>query len=389
MVVKKNWWENNRNKVYWTLDLISAALSPFITFQVTNHLFLSILSIIFGPLLVNSIITMFDFNIMYPKLRAYIGSGLGLLKDVATLIDAAHQLDSKKRGVSLTIAIDSLNSLTKNGLIKVDVPYYDFLDYIKDLSEGTSKIIFGTSALRRPIDLAKDNFSRNYLQALLSDPKRRLVRITVLTDEDLRAIVTEALVNLISKAGGATTFINDIPEIEWWVTWANQVDYKTTMKPNIQLEAHRILLWTTHSIALREINDNALIQSATRPGTIDDYAVFDNQVVIKFRENRDVQMGILFVIWGELVNQYTIAWSKIEQALATGPSITLADLGLFASFYDLLYNSNLTLDISSYPIISSHFKGPNAKLCDVYEKIIDLVKNGKAEFNNNYLKLFK
>lgn len=388
----KSWWEKHRGKVQVMFDILSAAISPFITWKLTSNYFLTYLSILFGPLLIHSIINMIEFNAMYPKMRLHLHSVLGLLKDVAALLDEVHQLDRGKRSVSLSIAIKSLNSLTEKGFIEVDVPYYDFLDYIKALSKETDKKIFGTSTLRRPKELANDYLSKGYLNILLENKRRKMVRVTVLSNEDVVTVVQEALTNLRSGNGSpGCTSINDIPEIEWWVRVANEVSYRKCMTPDIQLKGTRIVLWTTHSVAVKESDDNHLVQSSMRPGTIDDYAVFDDAVVIKFRENRDVAKGILFLTWGaNILRQYTKSSDKIKTALEPRSALTLGDLGLYTSFQELLKNITPSpiIDISSYPIIIPQFSNTTVALYKVYEKIIELVNSGQAQFDTNYTSLF-
>jgi len=369
------------------IDVASAIISPFITWKLTNQLALVVLSTIFGPLLVHTIVNIIEFNAKYPKMRSFLYSALGVFKDVASFLDEAYNLDRGKRNISLSFAINSLKGLTEKGFIEVDVPYYAFLDYIKNLSNQTREKIFGTSAIRRPKEMAQDDFSKGYLKILLENKSRKLVRVTILTEEDIRKIIQEALDNLQPYSGSppATPInIKDIPEIEWWVTYANEISYRGLMTPDIRWESNRILLWT-----IKEKDDNKLVESSLRPGTIDDYAVFDDAVVIKFRENRDVKRGILFLMWGIRIAPYRESWDKIREALTTGSALQLGDLGLFASFYDLLANLDLTINISSYEVICSHFSDTEVLLCKVYEKIIELINNSKARFASTYTDIFR
>lgn len=388
----KIWWEKNRGKVQWMLNILSAIVSPLITWKITDNVYLTMISVIFGPLLLHSIVNMTEFNVLYPKMRHNIDSVLGGLRNIASFLDEANHLDRGKRGISIAFAISSLNSLTQKGFIEVDVPFYDFLDYVKDLSRVTTKKIYGTSTIRRPKDFAEDQFLKNYLTILVENPQREFARITILNEIEIKNIIKEALENLKESSESLLKTLNDLPEIEWWVSWANQVSYNKCMEPGVSLGGSRTILWTTHHMAVKRNKANSLVQSTIRPGTIEDYAVFDDSVVLKFRENRNDEMGILFLSWGNnRVNQYTVSMERINNALKAGPSLTLRDLGLFPSFFELLRNIEpiQTMDVSEFSSINSYFQNHhNVPIHSIYEKILELVNDGKLEFNPKYLQVF-
>jgi hypothetical protein len=384
----ESWWEKNRKIVQFGVDLLIAVITGLVAWGSKSGYLASLISAFLAFLFTHTIFNIIEFNALYPDMRRRIHSTLGCLRDVAAFLDEAHQLNSGKKGISISFAIRSLNSLTQKGFLEVDVPYHDFLDYIKALTRETKHRVFGTSTIRRPKELANDPFSKSYLKALLDIPNRTLARVTVLDERDVLAIVDDALRNLKQSSGHKREPpAYDIPEIQWWTAWANQISYKQPMKPNTRYNDTRILLWTTHSIAIREIDDNCLVQSTLRPGTIDDYALFDDTVVVKFRENKEVKKGILFLLWGNTrVGQYALSFTRIETALQPGPSLALEDLGFFDSFYELLKNikPTPTIDISEFKTINGHFGKRVVPLDQVYFKILELVNNGEAKFVPKY-----
>jgi len=224
----ETWWDRHRKKVHVGFEVLSVIIFSSAAWAFTNKVYLTVASAFFGPFLIRSIVNMADFNVMYPKMREHIVSVLGSLKDVAFFLDEAHRLDEGKKRLSVSLANTSLKSLTEKGFLEVDVDYYAFLDHIKDLGRETNVKIFGTAVIRQPIEHAMDTFSKNYLKVLLEKAERRLVRVTVLNDRDVEGVVERAVENLQQGSGSPpTTGIYDIPEIQWWVAWANQVSYST------------------------------------------------------------------------------------------------------------------------------------------------------------------
>ncbi len=392
-VSKEGWWDRHKAVLILILDVSAAAISPWGTWSLTSNLALAILSVLFGPLIMHSMLTMLDFNAKYPEMRRNTLSVMGLVRGVAEALEDAHSLDRGMREISLSFAIRSLNGLTKRGFLEVDIRFYDFLDYVQKLSRETARKIFGTSTVRRPKELAMHEFSKKYLAALLANADHKLMRVTVLDRNHVTEIVKEAIEKLevISPPRPPKEPIHDFPEVEWWTTKGNQVPYISKMKPNVNLDSKRILLWTTHEIALARSGDNNLIQSTLRPGTTDDYAVFDDTVVLKFRENSDVERGILFLLWGAArVEEYTKSFIQVETALNPKTTLSLSDLGLFASFYELLANigPSLSLDVSAYEAVRSCFPSATVTLADLYAKVIDAVNGGSVGFSPEYLHLF-
>jgi hypothetical protein len=214
-------------------------------------------------------------------------------------------------------------------------------------------------------------------------------------------IIQEALENLkpADNLGSTpTAYIYDLPEIEWWVR-ANKVQYKSPMIPDIKKpKIQRILLWTTHSIALDKQDRNHLVKSKTKDNSVDDYGVFDKTLVIKFWQNGEADKAILFSLWGEKrVIPYKQTFEDIEKVIQS-KYVDFEYLGFYESFFALITKINpaLTIDISTlkdcpnYQFISKHFNvNTPLPLDQVYKKIMDLVNSGQAQFDHSYMEPFK
>ncbi len=350
------------------------------------------------------------FSTNYAKMRSDVGTTLnqlktcvsvvlGPLKGVAQALEDAHTLDKGKMGVSIPFAIGSLQKLTDEGFLEVDIPYHDFLTYVENIGIHTSNIIFGTSVIRRPIEIATDDRGRKYAQKLLQNSNRRLVRVTALRNQGVSSMIEDALKNMESGPGSPpATQVCDIPEVQWWVDKANQVSYQHPMVPKIGLNDKRLLFWTTHEDAITHRANNRLILQNAK--TIDDYAVFDDMIVFKFRDNPEHENGILFQLWGNArINEYKQTLSQVDKVLKNLENLTWHDLGLFTSFYELLSNMMrrqhpserpAPVDMSPYPLMTSQFGAgvTSVHLPELYAKIIELVNSGKAQFKTTHTNQF-
>jgi hypothetical protein len=388
---KKPCWHSTVFKI--VVDLVAGLLVAYATFHAYDkwnwgpEILVGVLAI----LLAHTAQAMLEFNGNYAEMRLNVHSVLGALRGVAGLLEDAHELDKGMRQISLSFAISSLNGLTKQGFLEAGLEFHEFLHYVTDLSGKTTRRVFGTSAIRRPVELAKH--SKDYLKTLLAGPGYRLMRISVLDINQIDGIVMDGVEALepVGPTVPPSTKINDFPEVEWWVTQGSGVSYASPMQLDVKPGADRILLWSTHESGLYHRYISGLVESNLNPNSIDDYAVFDDKIVLKFREHRDAERGILFLLWGPTrVGAYIKTFDRVDEALTGKPTLKLSNLGFSTSFHDLLKSipGPPSRDISKYAHLKPHFASTTVPLPDLYRKVVELVNAGQARFNATYLQPF-
>lgn len=368
------------------IDLVGASIVGYLTYTAegqwnARHDFAASA---LGLLLTHAALTLGEFNQNHSEMRRSIISVLGSLRDVAMMLEEAQNLGPSKTGLIVRHANRRLSHFTRDGFL-LELPYQDFLQYVEELVKE-SRRVFGTSVIRRPMDLASDKQARRYLEVLRQAPCRRLVRVTVLHDTQILQIVKDALDSL-EPHWGPPVLIQDLPEVQWWVTVGNDLKYSSTMTPLIQTGAARMLLWATH-------DNERLVKSGTR---VEDYAVFDDEVVLRFWENRQIKKGLLSLLWHckdrttSPISRYTaLRLDEIDGVLAgPTPGHKLEDLKLYLSFYELLQRmeDKPRLDVSG--VAAQHFTNPiDVPVDAVYSKVVELVNAGTLQFKSAYMQLF-
>jgi len=226
----KDAWEKYK---LW-IELATSVLGGMVTTLTfpADKVWIMVVAGIVGFIITFVLVNICYFNIVvYPNLKE-IRDYQYLLEGVRGVLKETESIGRKKRAVAIDFVVSSLEYITKRGFLEVDLPFHEFLSYIERLAEDTKGDIFGTAPVR-PKDLARDKQACQYLKIILNSPAKKATRVGIFRDCELKAIVQEALDSLQAGTQVPTPLMNDIPEIAWWVTEANNLSYKAPMYPVI------------------------------------------------------------------------------------------------------------------------------------------------------------
>lgn len=389
MTTSDNFWERYKTPIHIIADFLGGIVGVF-TFAGTNW-GMVFFGGIGGIFVSHCLVTLSYFNWMiYPNLRTLRDHQL-LLGGVTNFLQEAQLIDSDKRAVAMDFVVSSLKCITFKGFLEVDLPFHQFLKYIERLAKKSDKKAFGTSPVR-PKELSKDTQARKYLKIILKSPVESAIRISIFRDCELTAIVQEALDGLQAATQVQTNSANDIPEIAWWVTEANGLSYSYPMYPSISYNAGagKCLLWTTHQLHTSVAKNSQLVHNPIRGSEVEDYAIFDDMLVVKYRPNHEPYHGTLFLLWGKnRVDEYLKSPESIEECFDPKIAAPLQAHGMYKSFIELLEACpHLTIDMTSSPFAVILKLSGYVNLATIYRNIIAEVNNGKLAFTPQHLGAF-
>jgi len=128
-----------------------------------------------------------------------------------------------------------------------------------------------------------------------------------------------------------------------------------------------------------------------RGDEIEDYAIFDDILVVKYRPNYQANHGILFLLWGKnRIGEYLRAPELIDKCFDPTLNVPLQQTeGMYKSFIELLDACPLlTIDITSSPFAATLNLSGHASLAKIYREIINQVNAGKLTFKQHYVDVF-
>ena len=288
---------------------------------------------------------------------------------------------------SVDFAVDSLKKMSDEGFIQFNVEMKDYIKYLIVLVENTKNFIYGTNIFR-PEEIIKMINSKTsgiteYLKTIREYKCKQKTRIVVLSKNDIQEII-QAAVTALTKQSGKIEYCRDefIPEIVWYLReicgWQSQ---------NIQKID---LLWTTHDLAIERIQYNNLPLSETSMNEIDDYAIFDNQILFLYDHNeKTLNRGTMLLQWDlkptktSKVGKYLEPFQNIADDLPRGTID--GSKNLFSSFSELMNNikwGKERIRINGSSEIKSQFSALDPG--SVYSRMGKMVNTEGFKFKENY-----
>jgi hypothetical protein len=269
----------------------------------------------------------------------------------------------------------------------------EYRNNIEKLIQTSRKSIEGTCTVRpkyflvprdvtAKIDLEKKE-RRSYLKQILSANVTLKRRIVVLTVEEILGVIQDC-VEAIESSSDTNGKDLDIPEIQWFVCQANGNTYESIGEPK-SFDTQKIkLFWTEHEQAIRASDINKLPRQEYKIGDhhVDEYALFDKQVIIKYLKENSWSKGILFMAWTGIpaMEQYIKPFELLERYPYR------EDDGIFPSFYKLVkgLNINKTLRFSN-----KEKEFDNKTPLEIYDLIIKKLKASNLKFKSSYKDLWQ
>lgn len=296
---------------------------------------------------------------------------------------------------SLDFAVDSLKKTATEGFVQINIPMKDYIKYLILLAQNAKQCIYGTNIFR-PIKTIEDIYSNTqgiseYLNIILENKCKHKIRINILSKEDIKGIIIDAIKALTANDGKNEQLANEfIPEIVWYLKVINGWQNSHIKKVDI--------LWTTHELAINNIEQNMLPVSNTVRTQIDDYAIFDQQILTLYDYNAAKHNGTMVLHWDSAsdsnssskVKKYLAPFENIQEQLLKGNGID-GITNLFPSFSELVNKIDWgRLDISNEVIcLEEEIKSTllnlnNKNINSFYRCMKENVKEGTWRFTNEH-----
>ncbi|MCR4321103.1 MAG: hypothetical protein NUV74_12310 [Candidatus Brocadiaceae bacterium] len=291
---------------------------------------------------------------------------------------------------SVDFAFDSLKRMSNEGFVQVNVTLEDYIKYLTLLIENTKISLYGTNIFRPKIIEGRIKKHTpgisEYLKIMRESKCKNKIRINIISKSDIINIIQDAVKALTITDGRIEFCENEfIPEIVWYLKEIN--GRETTNKVD--------LLWTTHDLAIDGIRHNKLPKSETSNNEIDDYAIFDKQILFLYDYNNAVSSGTMVLQWdleskeNSKVGKYLAPFLNIPEQVRKKK--IFKDTNLFLSFSELIDRINWEnehVDINGSDIdigVRNAFQGLKDKtLKSIYEYMKANVKEGNWKFKEEH-----
>lgn len=310
------------------------------------------------------------------------------LPDISKKIKDIPKLTTKNGSVDF--AIDSLKKISDEGFVQLNVGIADYIKYLIILVKNTKEYIYGTNIFRPKTLVNRINSHTpgisEYLKILRESKCRQKIRINILSKTDIKEIIKDAVISLETKqADGKVELCENefIPEIVWYL---KEINGWQTGNKNHKVD----VLWTTHDLAIERISLNSLPKSETSNQEIDDYAIFDKQILFLYDYNETVFTGNMVLQWdsetkeGGKVQRYLTPFLKIADHLQN--QCIYKETNLFLHFSDLIDQINWgseTIDVHNIAEeVKSYFTDLRPGF--IYKTLERLIKTNKLKFKDTH-----
>ncbi|NUO09172.1 MAG: hypothetical protein HUU08_10905 [Candidatus Brocadia sp.] len=318
------------------------------------------------------------------------------LPDISKKIQEIPNLTIKNG--SLDFAVDSFKKMANEGFVQVNIPMKDYIKYLILIAQNAKQCIYGSNIFR-PIKTIEDIYSNTqgiseYLNIILESKCKRKIRINILSKEDIKGIIMDAIKALTANDGKNEQLANEfIPEIVWYLKVINGWQNSHIKEVDI--------LWTTHDLAISNIHNNMLPVSNTSRNEIDDYAIFDEQILALYDYNEAKHNGTMVLHWDSAsdsnssskVKMYLAPFENIQEQLRENKIDK--NTNLFLSFSELVNKIDWgKLDISIEKLnLEAEIKQTfstinNQNLYSLYLCMAEKVKSSAWKFTNKHCEYF-
>lgn len=245
---------------------------------------------------------------------------------------------------SIDFAVDSIERMSDEGFVQININFENYIKYLTTLAKSANKSIYGTNTFRPQI--IKIKIEKNitglakYIKTVRESKCSKTIRINILSPSVVKDIILDALKALTANGTNIKILAGEfIPEVVWYLEKINGWNNK-------KVKTHKIkLLWTTHTLAMSAISPQ-LPKSEISDGEIDDYSIFDGQILSLYDYKEKLDKGVMVLLWDSEPDKNTNG--KFQEYLAPFKKIESLPLEQHPDSRSNLYESFSEL-VSSIP----------------------------------------
>lgn len=323
-------------------------------------------------------------------------------KEIDATIRNAVSL-KRKRNTLLGCILEAIKKMVVEQSVIIYQTPSEYLKKLEELCSRSNVSLYGTCTVRpkffasaydKPAgERTRESKRRQaYLKLILEAPAAVKCRIVILEKDEIKGILEDCVKNIVDYNVNSFEDLKsnkqflDIPEIEWFVITANGNNYITHGIPKPNKQTVRLFWGEDTSARNARVHNKLVINEHRKIPRIEEYAVFDGEVVIKYNYVDEWNNGVLFTAWGherDMIKHYNCPFEEI----LNNPNNL--ETKLYKSFYELVYNypwNSIDTMIFDNSLINNIIN--NKKPNEIYNQIIEWLINKQIKFNAEYVQDF-